>query len=228
MISPLFNDPNADLVLRSAPSPESVDFLVHRCILKAASPFFSHMFTLPQPVADDATSAERPVINVSEDPETLNCLLQFTYPHVANPVMKSLDEFVLVLHVAEKYDMFNVTNAVAKAMVESPYAQQEPVRVFAIAMYFDLEDEARIASRYTLNVNLDDDPLFPKLDEMARIRLRDLHDRRSQAAQQLLKIPDSVKCMLCNGTHYGVLLPPKWWKTYEEMAKKELELRPKD
>ncbi|CAL1700076.1 unnamed protein product [Somion occarium] len=225
MLSSLFNSPDADLVLRSA-SPQSVDFLVHRCILAAASPFFRHMFTLPQSTAD-ATNPS-PVVDVTESAATLEILLQFVYP-IADPTIHSLDVLTGVLGAASKYDLTVPIVNLGKQLITSRFIKAEPIRVYAIASRFDLEEEAKIASRHTLSINIVDYPLseeFKYITSDSYHRLLDLHRRRAQAAQELLKIPDNVKCILCNGTHYGVFLAPKWWKDFEERAREELRVRP--
>ena len=220
-----FNSPDADLVLRSN-TPLCLDFQVHKCVLSSASPFFRQMFTLPQ--SPSQSEPLIPVVDVSEPNDTLEKLLQFIYP-VINPPVNTLDELVDLLEAATKYDMIVAVETLRKLLVEPRFAESWPTRVYAIASRFDLEEEAKIASRYTLSINVLDCPLSEDLKHITAFqyhRLLDLHRRRAKAAQELLRISDHIKCMLCNGTHYGVLLAPKWWKDFEERAKEELSLRP--
>ncbi|KAJ3478474.1 hypothetical protein NLI96_g9733 [Meripilus lineatus] len=185
------------------------------------------MFTLPQS-ASDSCSEEPPIIDVSESNDTLEKLLQFIYPVIPPPV-HTLDELVDLLEAAYKYDLTVAIETLRKLLVEPRFVQMAPTRVYAIASRFELEEEAKIASRYTLSVNVLDCPLSEDLKFISAFqyrRLLDLHRSRAKAAQELLQIPEHVKCMLCNGTHYGVFLQPRWWKDFEERAKEELSVRP--
>jgi len=228
--STLFNFDDADLVLRSC-YPDAIDFRVHRCILAAASPLFRQMFTLPQAPPDDDDEPPIPVVDVSESGPIVNTLLQFIYPMV-DPWIETLDELSEVLAAAVKYDMAVVTETLRKLLVVPRFVVPCPTRVYAIASRYELEDEAKVASQHTLSVNVLDCPLSDDLKYItayAYHRLLNLHRTRSKAAQEVIESqfpPDNVKCMLCNGTHYGVLLAPKWWQHFQTMAKEELSLRP--
>lgn len=226
MISPSFNSSDADLVLRSAPSPHTVDFHVHRCTLSAASPFFDLMFTLPQ-ASDDATTP-RPVVEVAEEAETLECLLRFIYP-TTSPRIHSYDQFALVFNAADKYDVPVAIDALRKILVQPQFLKDRPIWVYALASRFDLEEEAKLASRHTFDINLHDSfscEDIKYVPDNSCHRLVDLHQRRSRRACDLLQIPEHIKCILCNGTYYGILDPPKWWRNFEERARKELLARP--
>ncbi|KXN93126.1 hypothetical protein AN958_00050, partial [Leucoagaricus sp. SymC.cos] len=92
-----------------------------------------------------------------------------------------------------------------------------------------LEDKAKIASRYTLRINLLDTPL---LDEMRHIsaydyqKLINLHRTRAKAASGLLTPPRSLKCPQCNTYGHSSYGSPKWWQTFASKAKAELAVRP--
>jgi len=226
MPSTYFSSPDADLVLRSGAS-SPVDFRVHRCILAASSPFFSDMFTLPQPNSTNASSSA-PVVEVSEDGETLEKLLCLIYP-VPKPVIHDLDELTVVLEAANKYDVTVAIDILRALLVTPAFIEKEPLRVYSIACRFDLEEEVKIASRHTLSMNVLDCPLSEDLKHITAYQyhqLLDLHKTRAKAAQELLLLHEDVKCMMCNGTHYGQFIPPKWWKDFEQRARKELSLKP--
>ena len=226
MTSHIFDAADADLVLRSS-EPNSVNFRVHKCILAVASPFFRHMFELPQPHREFNEDAI-PVVDVSETAKTLETLLGFVYP-VPRPSIDSLDHLTPVLETASKYDFTAVVSHLSTLLVAPRFVEADPVRVYAIACRFDLEDAARIAARHTLSVNVLDAPLTEDLKCISAYQyhqLLTLHRKRAAAAQELLLIPDNVKCMMCNGTHYGAFSPPRWWKDFEERVRKELSVRP--
>lgn len=214
---------DADVFLESA---DGVKFCVHRCILAAASPFFEHMFALPQPPSD--SKEHRPVIPVSEHSSVISALLQFIYPE-PDPVITSLDELTALLTTSVKYDFLGPIAALRKELLSSRFLDESPTRVYAIASRFDFEYEAQIASRHTLSCNILDCPLSDDLKYIsahAYHQLLVLHRTRAEAARALLKIPQDVKCMQCSGPFYGAFVPPKWWKEFEKLAKEELSVRP--
>ncbi|GBE80158.1 predicted protein [Sparassis crispa] len=183
------------------------------------------MFTLPQPLSADT---DAPILEVSESPTILQALLSFVYP-VPDPPIHSLDELTPILTAAFKYEMTGVIEQLRKVLVVQHFLKENPTRVYAIASRFDLEGEARTASRYTLAVNILDCPLHDDLKYItayAYHRLLDLHRRRAEAAQALLRLPEEVKCMRCNGTQYLAFSPPKWWLDFDVRAREELRVRP--
>ncbi|TFK43945.1 hypothetical protein BDQ12DRAFT_695932 [Crucibulum laeve] len=220
-----FNAPDADTILLSGELECPTEFHVHRFILSAASPFFQDMFGLPQP---STLLKSKPVIPVSEHSDVLDTLLRFVYP-VPDPIISSLDELVPVLAAALKYDLSYPTSAVRQLLISPRFVSTAPIRVYAIACRFDLDDEAKIASRHTLSVNILDAPLCDDLKHITAYsyhRLLDLHRKRGAAAIRLLKIPDNIKCMQCNGSAFTMHGSPKWWWEFERMAKEELTVRP--
>lgn len=224
MIPPnyMFDACDADLILLSK---DEVEFRVHRCILAPASPFFEHMLSLPQP-ADDAAV---PIIPVSEEGAHIDALLRFIYP-IPDPILTTLDELNPILDAAFKYDFPCVITTLRKHLIIPSFLETSPTRVFAIASRFELEEEAQLASKYTLNINVLECPLSDDLKHISAhsyCRLLGLHKRRAEAAKALLKIPDEVKCMQCNG--HGIassFAPPKWWNSWKDLAASELAERP--
>lgn len=101
-----FNRASADVILRSC---DLVDFRIHRGILTESSPFFSDMFELPQPVQAEPTGATEtarapPVVDMTEDAETLDAFLRLLYP-IVKPPLEDPKLLALVLKAAHKYDM---------------------------------------------------------------------------------------------------------------------------
>ncbi|KAG6811932.1 hypothetical protein H0H92_005161 [Tricholoma furcatifolium] len=218
-----FYDP--DVALQSCEQEEPSRFHVHRSILAAASPFFYDMFMLPQ---DPSVSHELPIITVSETRDVLDALLKFVYP-VEDPVIHSLDDLLPILTAASKYDFMGVLETLKKLLVSPEFAKADPTRVYAIASRFDLEDEARIASKYTLSTHVLDAPLSEDLKYITAYsyhRLLNLHRRRVDAATALMKFSPDITCMQCNGSSFSVYAVPKWWYHFEKAAKEELMVRP--
>ena len=190
MSSTYFSSPDADLVLRSG-DPSPVDFHVHRCVLATASPFFRDMLSLPQAPSE---KVEVPVVPVSENYRTLEGLLRFVYP-MPDPPVETLDEISSLLGAATKYDMTAAIDVLRRLLVAPQYVQASPTRVYAIASRYDLEEEAKIASRHTLGIDVLNCPLHEDLKYItayAYHRLLNLHKRRAEAALELLKITEDV------------------------------------
>lgn len=210
-----------DIVLESC---DGVKFYAHKSILAEASPFFEHMFTLPQPPGEK----DRPVIPLSEHSATLGALLQFIHPE-PDPEIETLDQLSSLLASAIKYDFVGAIATLRKELVSPKFLAESPLRVYASASRFELDDEAKIASKHTLSCQILDCPLSEDLkfiSAYAYHRLLVLHRTRAEAAQRLLEISDNVKCIQCSSLYYGNFVPPKWWKVFQRCAKEELAIRP--
>jgi hypothetical protein len=225
-----FTATDADVLIVS--HPEAAEFRVHRCILAAASPVFRDMLTLPQPHSPSpANNCDHlAVIPVFESRKTLDTLLRFVYP-TPDPVITTLDELSSLIGAAVKYDFTAVMIALSTLLVSSRFIESTPTRVYAIACRYDLEEAAKLASRYTLSVDVLDRGCPPEdlqnITALSYHRLLEFHRARAQAAQNLLKVNSDIKkCVQCNGSSFGVFLPPKWWKEFELRAKEELRIRP--
>ncbi|KAF9501353.1 hypothetical protein BDN71DRAFT_1585085 [Pleurotus eryngii] len=223
-----FNASDADIIL--VPNdPEPFEFRVHKCVLAVASPFFRTMFSLSQPDNPGSDAPSLPLIPVSEPKSTIEVLLQFVYP-IPDPPIRTLEELTTMLGAAIKYEFECLVTSLRKLLVSPHSLQSQPVRVFAIACRFDLDDEAKTASRYTLRVNVLDCPLSDDLKHISADsyhQLLDLHRRRPRTAQELtVYLPDSVKCALCTGSTHALFRSPKWWKEFESRAKERLAITP--
>ncbi|TFK46930.1 hypothetical protein OE88DRAFT_1666726 [Heliocybe sulcata] len=223
-----FTAADADVVLRST-QPDATDFRLHKCILALASPFFENMFSLPQPSGAD----DLPVIDVSEQAAVLNAVLQFVYP-VLDPAIETLDELLSVLTVAMKYEFTAAVHNLRQLLVSPRFVTVEPMKVFAIACRFDLDDEAKTASRYTLSTDVLTAPLTDDLKYLSAYsyrRLLDLHRTRAAAAQKVLQSTkpasvDTLKCMQCSAVAFGTYMPPRWWMDFQKRGCEELGKRP--
>ena len=136
----------ADVILRTV---DHVDFHAHRVILAHASPFFHTMFTLPQSSewVDAGSDDSAPVVNISEDSNTLDILLTICYPFV-NPRSYTLDEVEPAIRAALKYEMALPVDVLRQQLsISTP---QSPFRVWAIACRAGLEDVARAAAGHLL------------------------------------------------------------------------------
>lgn len=124
---------------------------MHTLILSQASPFFRSMFRLPQPQpsAGSSSTPEPPTIDVQEPSETWNRVLQLLYP-VPDPSFTALAQVKPVLEAARKYQLDGITANMRHVLLTPRFVQQEPLRVYAIACCYQLDDVARVAARFTL------------------------------------------------------------------------------
>ncbi|KAH8983116.1 hypothetical protein EDB92DRAFT_1804072, partial [Lactarius akahatsu] len=82
----------ADVVLRSS---DLVSFHVHKSILAMSSPFFTDLFSLPQP-PDDEVIEGLPVVQVPEDAELLHSLFTVLYP-IPSAIPESYEKTLALL-----------------------------------------------------------------------------------------------------------------------------------
>jgi BTB/POZ domain len=215
----VFDYPDADIILLSGGIEGPNEFKVHRNILSVASPFFRDMFSLPQ----DPALGKVQTLPMPESRQTLEALLCFVYP-LPDPDLTTLEEVKDMLAVTTKYEFDSVTNALRHILLSPTFLHTSPVRVYAIACRFELDEEAKIASRYTLNVNLLDVSLDGASDgapegvgeDLKWItafhyhQLMVLHKRRAAEAIRALHevaAKDEIKCVQCNGSsfHHSLL-----------------------
>jgi hypothetical protein len=148
-----FDNPNADVVLRSA---DNVDFRTFKLILSLASPIFDDMFGMIQPSSESSINEMKdgaPVVSVSESTVTLKRLLEFCHPNCV-PVLDNLEVISGILAAAEKYDMDAVLKRAGATLVTTKFLEEQPVRAFALACQYKLEQEARILAKATLSLPL--------------------------------------------------------------------------
>ncbi|KAM5533263.1 hypothetical protein V8D89_013040 [Ganoderma adspersum] len=132
--APPFDSINADIVVQSS---DRVDFFVHRVILSMGSAF-CRIASLVQ----DVTPA---VVQVAEDSDTLDTFLRILYPLV-DPHVTSLSHLRNVLVTGIKYDAPRVVASMRKALVAPHFLAVDSIRVFAIACFCQLEEEAKLAA----------------------------------------------------------------------------------
>ncbi|KAJ3486053.1 hypothetical protein NLI96_g4516 [Meripilus lineatus] len=138
-----FNDPNADVVLRSC---DAIDFYINRFTLTLASPIFRDMFELAEPISDSThpeSPSAHPIVDVSETSLVLESLLRLCYP-VREPTISDASHVQDVLHAASKYEMeFLIPRMMnfLRTLVDS-----QPLQVFALACQYKEEQLASQAA----------------------------------------------------------------------------------
>jgi hypothetical protein len=141
-----FDDPRADLVLRSS---DGVNFRVFKLILSLASSVFADMFTLPLPPSSQSPSDEPPVTLLPEDAETLDMALRYFYP-VPSPEVVTLREARILLEFARKYQADVIKHSLMRFLTDT--SERDPVGVYALASAYDCHDIATKALQSSLMV----------------------------------------------------------------------------
>ena len=136
---PPFDKPDTDIILRSS---DHVDFHVRRHILFEASPVFESILSIPPGHDEDPC----PVVDLTEDHQTLQALLLSCYPvsRTKRQPMKSLAQLEAALYAAKKYDMELPLEELTSDLDRCVTGQ--PLQVWALACRLDLEDVASRAA----------------------------------------------------------------------------------
>lgn len=228
---------STDLVLRSS---DLVDFHVWTVMLKEASPMFDAMLSIPQPAAD--ASHNVPVIPVTEDSVTLRGILELCYPMAPSIVReKNLDVVLHIIEAALKYSMEWPVALVAQSLKE--LAQDQPLRVYAIAQRHRMPELAHFAAKETLRYPFPGE-YCPELEDItggAYFRLVKYHEHCAQAlgtltqelkwmgrrSQYVWYICQNAKCNVASGRYlYEGFVPRAWWATWLEGALVDLRKKP--
>ena len=174
-----FDAPDADAILRSSDGKE---LRVHRLILSLSSPVFQGMFSLPSRPTDPV-----PTIDVADPSDILERFVQYLYPK-SPPNITDVSMWAVMYAIADKYNAEIVTEHL-RGMLIPRFLEASPLRVYALASHWGFEEEAKIASRGTLDRDIFED--FPREDAelMGGIgcqRLLFLHFNRREAARGLV------------------------------------------
>jgi BTB/POZ domain len=131
--SPPFDDPKADVIIRST---DNIHFYyVHKSLLSIVSPVFKGMFTLPDDASQERVYDDRPCLPVSDDSRHLFCLLSWCDPRCKRSP-PTLDNLVMTLEIADKYEMKSIFAHAQKDLLASDFVESEPLTTFAIAIRF--------------------------------------------------------------------------------------------
>ncbi|TCD67380.1 hypothetical protein EIP91_012415 [Steccherinum ochraceum] len=227
---------STDLILRSS---DSVDFHVWSIILKEASPMFDTMLGLPQPAANP----DVPVVPVTEDSATLRGLLELCYPMTPSIMQeRHIDTILRVLEAAMKYGMEWSAALVAQSLKE--LADNQPVRVYAVAQRHGMQELAQYAARVGLKKPLLDG-YCSELEDITGAAFYRLVQYREKCSNVLRTITEDLKWLdrpaeymwfVCQnpGCEYAEgeemkfrgCRPKRWWVLWMDHALDELEKRP--
>jgi hypothetical protein len=241
---PPFDDPEADLILRSS---DNIDFYVFKSLLSYSSSVFKDMFCVAQgKPGDDELEDGLQVILTDDRAETWKILLRFMYPSwvTSTPALSSLDEFSTALECSRKYGVAGAEKTITADLIAPCYLKKEPMRVFALACQFGLDAEMRVAAKHTLRIPFLGRPYFVELENMTAAtyhQLQEYHLGCGKAAKEVAKNIDWIdssrfvwfsKHDVCGKKggfveiRHHVVSAAKWWTNYMQSAAKALEERP--
>ncbi|KAF8159348.1 hypothetical protein B0H34DRAFT_767583 [Crassisporium funariophilum] len=244
-----FDNPDADVILRSS-DKEPVDFRVFKLLLTLSSPFFSEIFTLPQPIGSPSPyshecqdSKNVPVIQMTEDTDTLRFLLALCLPvSVCKlPYFTCLEELHKVIEAAFKFEMEGLQKHLRAELITLRFIESQPMRVFAIAYRYGWDEEAKKAARYALRHPMNG-PFFPELGYISGAtyyRLQEYHRMCGEVASSRASLQPAlaehddcwtwITCKRCPGALSKDRDAPEvrqWWVQWIEEVAEELRTRP--
>ena len=170
----LFDDPDADIVLRSCDHRE---FRVLKLYVIKASPVLRAAIqsALSSPTASTTPGPSLPSIQLSDSGATLSSLLSFILP-MPSVLPSTIEETMLLLSAAQKYRMTFILGYI-RAVIASqdpPFIRQETaLQIYSLAQTHGLRYEAHRAARATLALSFTLEDLE---DHLGVASLVDLHE----------------------------------------------------
>ena len=182
----------ADVILRSS---DLVDFRVHKSTLSISSPFFSDMFSLPQPPLEhDEIVDGLPVVQLSECAEVLLGLITMLYP-IPTVIPDSYDKALALLAASQKYDMSTVQSTIRSEMksrsITTPTGAPA-FRAYAISSSHGLIPEMETAARLTLEYPMSFESIEEQLTMFGGLALHDLARYRKRCRDSLIACLESL------------------------------------
>ena len=172
-VDPLFDDPDADLILRSC---DHRDFRVLKLYVIKASPVLREAIrSAPSlPTASTTPGPSLPSVQLSDSSDSLSSLLSFILP-MPHVLPSTIEQTMLLLSAAQKYQMEFIMSSIrgAIALQDPPFVRQETAfRVYSLAQIHGLRQEALHAARVTLSSSF---ALEDLEDKLGTTPLVDLH-----------------------------------------------------
>ena len=217
--SPLFDDPDADIILRSCDHRE---FRVLKLYTTKASPVLQETIqsALSSPTA--STTPSLPSVQLSDSGVTLSSLLSFILP-MPSVLPSTIEHTMLLLSAAQKYQMVFIMSSI-RAVIASqnpPFIREETaLQVYSLAQAHGLRQEALHAARATLTFSFTLEDLEDKLGATQLVDLHGLWKYHHRVRSYLLTAfkTTGVDCgMIDRSCSYGTLT---WLGEYlKSMAK---------
>ena len=211
----LFDDPDADVILRSG---DFQTFRVLKLYIVRSSTVLGELIRTASNASGAANSAsagtQLPEVQLSDSSTILSCLLTFIFP-VPSILPPSLDGKMELLSVAQKYEMSSVIDHIrgSLSLQDPPFIHRENVLLaYSLAQRYRLRCEAIQAARLSLKLTLTIE------DNMSGAYLHELwkHHQRVQA-QLRLTLPLCGAGVVLNAfkcSQFATTGPPHWVHSY--------------
>jgi hypothetical protein len=245
------DNPKSDVILRSA---DNVDFRFSKFLLSLSSSFFETMFELPQSqneAGSDSVKDGLPLISLKEESKTVEKLLLSCCPITAKGLLDiaTLEDVQRLLEAAIKYDMEGLEKHVRRALVAPHFGEKDPMRVFAIACRYKLDEEVQIAAKYTLRLPILQRPYVPELEYITGGHIQRVEEYYGRCVDAAKAVAGNLKWLSrdsfvwfgrsCRNTscpcapgfvevgmHRHSTLVQKWWFDYLQSTTVALSLQP--
>ena len=215
----LFNDPDADLVLRSC---DSHTFRVLKLFIIRSSSVLGEMIQAASDTFGTAnsTSAEKqlPEVQLCDSSTICSCLLTFIFPEPSPVIPSSLEEKMELLSVAQKYEMNSVIDHIrgSLSMQDPPFIHRENAFfAYSLAQRYGLRREAVQAARLTLKFTLTIEKFGDVIPGAYLHQLWNYHQRVQAWLKHdlpLSGVGDVLKASKCSQT--ATTGPPHWVNSY--------------
>ncbi|KDQ60451.1 hypothetical protein JAAARDRAFT_174577 [Jaapia argillacea MUCL 33604] len=224
-----FDDPSADVILRSS---DGIEFPTFTTLLSLASPVFRDMEGVSRAGAD-VKKEGIPVVEMDEDGRVLKLLLRFCYPK-RKPVIKTFEDAKSLLIAAKKYDMEFIVEASKERLLKE--GKDDPIALYAFACAHKLRDLARdaaiMALRKTENELLppDSPPLIAEFHDISAWSFMQLlyYHRKCVSALSSLDIEQAAKPSIprCASCSPGNSVYSSLWSPFTNRLRVALMVRP--
>lgn len=224
-----FNFDDADVILRA----RGVDFRVHKLVLTHASTVFKDMFSLPR--NRSASQENIPVIEVTEDPQTIHDVLSLIYPNSHNIDLDNFSTLQRVSLASRKYSVDNARLLIQRVLQLK--AAENPVRVFALACNAEEPNVARNAARHSLRQDYRtiSTLVFPELKRLSANTMCKLFVYHTKCGEVASKAVYRYlgQCPISSHTHPSAgdvsgkhIDLQKWWKDHVTRTGEDTKCRP--
>jgi BTB/POZ domain len=169
----LFDDPDADIILRSCDHRE---FRVLKFYIIKVSPVLRDLIESALSSHAANPTASLPSVQLSDSGTTLSSLLTFILPMLPAPP-SAIEQTVLLLSAAQKYEMYSILSRIRTFLSsqDPPFIRPETAfKVYTLAQTYELRQEALQAARSTLTFSFTLEDLEGELCDTPGVHIREL------------------------------------------------------
>lgn len=224
---PLFASQDADIVLSST---EGSLYRIPSYVLRNTSGFFRRVLSLPQPSNQDGVQ----LIGESIATDERDCVVERVLRLICGletPKWGSFDELEDAVTLASKWDAPGPLSIIRSGST-APSFLAEPLRLYLLATRFGWEEEAKLASTYTLTLSLYDEVHADQLKQLAAkdlMALLSFHRRRRDEFKSFVDSDElfnagNASRSYCTGC--GEEVENHSWREFKSKMFSEMDRRP--